>query len=358
MTILALVVSLLAGPTAAAQGPAMQNARVETARATSIEAAVAEAAAGGDPTWVAWRASMVPGERNLCSTWSSGDTTTRGLLLEELPRDTALPQFTAPPASLRLEAGTSMLVFVRVVEGRVERVRVATDDCPIDGGGRRVLWLAVSPEASTDFLSSLAAPADPSSEAARRIATTSIMAIALHADDSADVALDALLGSTPTADARLAARGQAAQWTARARGRRGFERIVSLLQTERDAAYRRTLVAALAETRDPGTLPALLTIARSDADEQMRAEALFAFARLAPDDELPQVHTLLGSDASETVKRRGVRGLARRPAVASVPLLVALAESSADRVVRTEAVRALGQSRDPAATAFLARLLQ
>jgi HEAT repeat protein len=251
-----------------------------------------------------------------------------------------------------------MLVFVRVVEGRVERVRVATDDCPIDGGGRRVLWLAVSPEASTDFLSSLAAPADPSSEAARRIATTSIMAIALHADDSADVALDALLGSTPTADARLAARGQAAQWTARARGRRGFERIVSLLQTERDAAYRRTLVAALAETRDPGTLPALLTIARSDADEQMRAEALFAFARLAPDDELPQVRTLLGSDASETVKRRGVRGLARRPAVASVPLLVALAESSADRVVRTEAVRALGQSRDPAATAFLARLLQ
>jgi hypothetical protein len=359
--VLALVVSLLAGGSVsgAAQAPTVQNARVETIQDGTPADAISRAAAPGEPVWIAWRVPMVPGERNLCSTWSDTDSSVRGILLEDPPRDGARPVFAAAADGLRLEAGTSMLVLIRVVDGMVERIRAANDDCPIDGGGRRLLWLpAVPAAASIAFLDAYLAPRAPVDETSRRIASAAVMSLALHADPAADAVLDRLLATPPATDDGLDLRSQSARWTARARGRRGYEQLARLFRGQRDAGTRRMLVAAIAETREAETLSMLRDVARSDEHEQVRGEALFAFARLAPASSLADMQSLLKAENGAAARRRGVAGLARRPAATSVPLLIELAHTSSDRVLRTEAVRALSRMRDPEAAAFLAGLLR
>lgn len=354
----ALVICLLAvAMTGAQRPPTVQNARVETRQDSSIERAITQASAAAEPTWIGWRATMVPGERNLCSTWSNAESVSRGTMLEDGPRDVALPVFTPPSGALQIEAGTSLVVLLRIADGAVERARVVGDDCPIDAGGRTLVWLpAVSTSSSVAFLASLAAPPTLAAESDRRLGSTAVMALALHADASADAALDRIL-STPVTDGQATLRDNAATWTGRARGQRGLEKLLALVKSERDEAFRRTLTSAIAETRQPGTLPALLALARSDANEQVRGEAIFGFARMAPPSELQQVRGLLAADSSKVVKQRAIRGLSRRPAGTSVPLLIELARVSTDSVVRTEAVRALTQSRDPAAVAYLTSVL-
>lgn len=339
------------------QQPAVQNGQVEARSDVSIERVVAEAAASVDPVWIAWRVPMVPGDRDLCSTWSNGEVVSRGLVLEDLPRDAAQPGFQAPRGPVQLEAGASLVVLLRMAGGEVERVRVVAGDCPIDAGGRRVVWLsAITPATSVQYLDALTAPPALPADTHRRVASTAVMAIALHEDAAADRVLDRILSQPVAPDGDTSLRSAAASWTARARGRRGFDRIVALLASERDAAFRRTLASTLAATREPETLSSLSTLARSDADEQVRAEAVFGLARLTPSSDLAQVRTLLANDASAVVKRRGVRGLAQRRSDDTIALLIDLARSS-DQVIRTEAVRAISRSSDPAAIAYLTSVL-
>ena len=74
-----LVVSLGA---AAVQQADVQNARLET-RETTIERTIATLGGSTDPVWVGWRVPMVSGLRDLCSTWSDGNTTIRSAVLEQ-----------------------------------------------------------------------------------------------------------------------------------------------------------------------------------------------------------------------------------------------------------------------------------
>jgi hypothetical protein len=87
------------------------------------------------------------------------------------------------------EPGRNLLVFRRVDNRLVEKVRVFSEDCRIDAGGRTVYWLnGVRPSDSVTLLASLAT--DSAGEllnAADRqsISNGATLAIALHADPSA-----------------------------------------------------------------------------------------------------------------------------------------------------------------------------
>lgn len=344
-----LVVSLGA---AAVQQADIRNAQVET-RDMPIERTLSALDTAADPVWVGWQVPMVSGLRDLCGTWSDGVTTIRGAVFEDGTRPLASATAGTPAPVAHLEAGTALLVWIRVVNGRVERLRLVSDDCPVDGGGRRLIWLSsVTSGDSVRFLDALLTPALPS-EGDRRRATAAVMGIALHADAAADVALDRLL--TPTADTGL--RNSAATWTARARGARGFAHLTALVgQESTDVGLRRIVAAALAQTRHPDTLGTLWRIAETDSDDQVRAQALGGYAELAPESEVSRVGAKLANEPSDVVRQRAVRGLARR--ATAVPLLVSLARSSTDKVVRTEAVRALSHSSDPAAIAYLTEVLK
>ena len=336
-----------------ASAPPIQNAQVGTGSGSPADV-IASLGQSAEPVWVAWRAPMVTGDRDRCSTWSNDRQTVRGEMLEGT-RPGSIPAMTTAAGPVALESGTSLVVLVRVVGGTVERVRSVTDDCPLDAGGRRVIWLpAVTSAASLAFLGPLVSPSAIEGETGRRISSAALSTIALHRDSGADRILDGLL--TARSDEHL--RTQAATLTARTRGGTGYRRIVSLLETERDAAFRRTLSTVLAETREPETLAALLALARADQDERVRAEAARGYAWLAPSSDLAEVRSILTRESSQVVIRGVMRGLSRRTEEGTTALLVDLARRSTTSTVRVEAARALSQSSDPVALAYLQDVLK
>ena len=339
--------------TAAVQRADVTNAQVER-RDAPIGQTIASLAGVADPVWIGWQVPMVSGLRDLCGAWSDGLTTVRGAILEDGVRP--MPELGPDNARVAyLEAGTALAVWVRIVDGRVERLRFLSDDCPVDGGGRRLIRLEhVTPSDSVRFLDELLTPPPLSSDTHRRRATSIITGLALHADGSAAAVLDRYL--TPTAEGAL--RAAAAMGLARFRGAAGFERLVAIARTSVDVDVRRASVAALAQTRQPATLDTLWQLAESDRDDHVRADALATIAALAPDTDVPRVLARLQTETSEAARQQAVRGLSRRPAGGAVPLLVNLARTSRDRTVRTEAVRALSRSTDPAALAYLADVLR
>ena len=62
----------------------------------------------------------------------------------------------ARPGAVKLEGSDRMVVLFRVAERRVDRIRVFSEDCELDAGGRPVTWLdGVRPADSVALLESL-----------------------------------------------------------------------------------------------------------------------------------------------------------------------------------------------------------
>jgi hypothetical protein len=174
-----------------AQTPQIQNAQVETRAVTSLSRDVAALTAQATtPRWVAWQVPMIDGERGLCCTYYSDGMVNpvRGCTMEPADPDAARtpPDFPAPTGPVQLEAGTTLTVYVRLVEGRIERMRVLSDDCPVDAGGREVQWLTgVSGADSVAFLRQLAINEALDVDVRSRLATAAVRGIALHRDPAA-----------------------------------------------------------------------------------------------------------------------------------------------------------------------------
>ena len=108
-------------------------------------------------------------------------------------------------------------MLVRLLDGRVERLRTVGDDCPLDAGGRTVYWLqGVTPADSMKYLETLLKPTDslnPAQE--QRLSQSAVSAIALHRDPSADVILDRLATGDSRHDLRRSARSSLGSVAAR-----------------------------------------------------------------------------------------------------------------------------------------------
>ena len=373
--ILSFAVVLSAGVVKAqsvtAPAPQIQNGKVETRHGASLdrEIAAASPASATDPNWIAWRAPMVDGDRDMCSWYSDRLGTTRGMFMDDgmvyVSSGGAIgserpdrPQITPPKGPIPLEGGTSVVVLARLIAGRVERLRTVGDDCPMDAGGRTVYWLdAITPAESIRFLAALA-QAGPSDrmmyENDRRVAETAVRAIGYHRDASADAALDRI-----AADHRESAiRRQAASTLTSLRGAHGVSTVTRLLSTTKDADDRRSLTSALGQSRDASAVPALRGLI-NDQDEKVRSEAVYYFVQRGGLAVVPDALKSVAADKADTVRRRAVSSIGRLPSDAGVPQLLQLAkDTSTDAVMRKEAVNALSQSKDPRAISFMEEILK
>ena len=340
--------------------PQIQNGKVETRQATSIDREIASLA-GPDPVWVYWRVPMLDGERGPCSTYYYNDRDViRGELLDSGMSGTIVsntrPQIAPPAGPVPLEGGTGMLVMVRVVDGRAERMRTLSDDCPIDANGRTVYALNGIPAAeSLRFLDTFTRmDSDRLTLSARRnLAELALTAIRRHRDPAADTILDRIA----TSDTDPEMRRSAASALATSRGARGFTTVKRLVDTEKNPEMRRSFITALGQTREPGTVDALRALLK-DSDPRVRSEAVYYFAQRGGTAVLPEVRKLMETETDNSVKQRAVRGLARLPVDESVPLLIQLARTTADPVVRKESVSALGSSRDSRALAYMEEIIK
>ncbi len=349
----ALAGSLTVGAAAAGQMPAVQNGTVETRQASSPELALKTVAGGGpDPVWIGWIVPMVGTAQNLCSQWTPDVWNSDRLALLET---TSQSQPAARPVTpVRREGGSTLVLLARVVAGRVERLRTLDDECPIDAGGRSVVWFTgITPAASVRYLDGLVREASTTLAGQRRQAASALSAIALHRDPAADAPLERLVA--PEVPNELAR--QAAMLLGAHRGAHGFAALQTRIAAERDPRVRRTFVTALGQTREPGTSDALLALARTDADAGVRAEAVHWYAARGREAALANVLGIIAKDTDDGVKRRAVTSLGVLPADSAVPALIQLARTGPSPVVRKEAVSTLGRSSDARARTFLEELV-
>lgn len=340
-------------PQAGSVQPPFQNAKVEPRSATSIDRELSSLGAGPDPVWFGWRVPMIDGDHGNCDSWfSNNNQYFRGMVMENSGNQPPAQQPTGPA---RLEGGTGLVVFVRMINGNVERMRTISDDCPVDGGGRTVYWLnGITPAESLRYLQTFTAMDGLNINSRRSQAERALEAIALHRDPTADAILDKL------ADASYdnGLRGTAISGLAQNRGAHGFTKIQSLLAAERSQSGRTSLVRALGQTRQPGTADALLTLAKSDPDAKVRGEAVYYYAARAGAAGIGNVTAIVENDRDDVVKTRGISGLNALPNGAGIDPLLKVARSSKNLAVTKAAVSALSSSKDPRAMAYMEELVK
>lgn len=356
---------------ASGQAPAapiqIQNGKVEVRKGTAIDREIASLAQArtDEPVWVAWRTPMTNGDRDMCSWYSDRLGTVRGMFVDEagmVVADNTLvsnprPQIAAPTGPIPLEAGTQIVMLVRVVDRKVERLRTAGDDCPMDAGGRTVYWLdSITPAESLRFLGSLVAgPSTDRSlvDAERTVAQAAVRSIGYHRDAGADAALDQIATSHRDANVRR----QAASAMGTQRGAAGVAALSRLIDAEKDVDARRQLVTSLGASRDASAVTALRALTK-DPEAKVRSEAVYYTVLRGGAPTIPEALKIAASDPDDSVRRRAVTAIGRLSPDVSIAPLIQLARTSTNAVVRKEAVSVLSTSKDPRAMAFMDELLK
>lgn len=343
--LMSTVVLLLACPALPAQTsgePPVSNARFETlSPAAGFEAALKQARSrDGEPLWVGYSVPMVAGQgRNCCFT-------NRGVcLLEGKNGGWGSTDRDEPRADQRLH------VLLRFAEGKVGEIRGFSDDCAVDAGGRRFVWLgAVKPEESVAYLAGLARAGkgghgDPGEEA--------VVALAMHRNANADTVLEEL--ASPPYPRKT--REHALFWLGQTRGERGARFLADVLRDDRDEDIREKAIFSLSQSRVPWAAETIARTGREDRSPKIRGEALFWLAQMdapeAPDTLLEAVE----KDPEMEVRKKAVFSLSQLRGGKGVSYLVRVGRETRQPEIRKEAFFWLAQSNDPEALAYLDKVL-
>lgn len=253
---------------------------------------------------------------------------------------------------VKLEGSERMVVLYRVAEKRVNRIRVFSEDCQLDAGGRPVRWLDnVRPADSVTLLESFAT-LEPGGR--HRVMEGAVGAIALHGDAAADLALERLVDPAQPESVRQ----KVTFWLGNARGRRGFDTLRRLMRDDPSIEVRKSAIFGLSQSKIPERTDVLIGIARSDAEPRLRSEALFWLAQQAGRRASELITERIERDPDTEVKKKAVFALSQLPKDEGVPLLITVARTNGNPAVRKQAMFWLGQSKDPRAVDFFAEILR
>ena len=280
----------------------------------------------------------------MCSIEPSVDRTTM----------TTRPQ--AAPASqpIKLEGADAMVILFRVVNREVERVRVFSEDCQLDGGGRDITWLTgVKPAESIALLESLVA-AQTAADRKDRILDGAVSAIALHEEASATAALERLLA--PAQPPHI--RAKVPFWLGNARGRRGLEILQRIVKQDSSQDVKKKAVFGISQSQEPQAVDVLIDNAKSNADTAVRSESIFWLAQKAGSKAAAAITERIEQDPDTEVKKKAVFALSQLPRNEGVPMLLQVARTHTNPAVRKQAIFWLGQSKDPRALEFFAEVLK
>jgi hypothetical protein len=355
------VVSLAVG--VAAQQPRVENGTVTAQPAGTPFAASFHAlvSAQAGIAWVGYAVPVLDRERTMCC-FDSGVTSGRGTAgccgacrLENsngTTYSTRNAPVTTASGTVKLEGSDRMVVLFRVVEQKIERVRVFSEDCQLDAGGRPVQWLEhVRPADSIALLESLTAL---DADLRGRIKDGAITAIALHDDAAADASLERLVAP----DQPEAVRKKVTFWLGNSRGRRGFDTLRHVVREDPSIEVRKGAIFGLSQSRVPETFDTLVTIARGDSEPRLRSEALFWLAQKAGQKVSSTIVERIDQDPDTDVKKKAVFALSQLPKEEGVPLLIKVARTNSNTEVRKQAMFWLGQSKDPRAIDFFSEVLR
>lgn len=323
-------------------------------------------AAQGDVAWIGYAVPAVRREGTMCCftsgtthisgnvVMSDGTNWTSGCRIEPgsqaRPAAAGAPQTPAGP--VKLEGSDRLIIMFRVAERRVERIRMFSEDCELDAGGRPVRWLDnVRPADSIALLQSFVGT---DAEKRDRIANGALSALAMHAAAEAGQALERLARTHEHGSIR----GEALFWLAQ-RGEPGAQKtILQAIESDTSPDVRKRAVFALSQLKDDAAVPALVQVARHHATSAVRGEAIFWLGQKAGKRASSEITDRIENDPDTDVKKRAVFALSQLPKDEGVPLLIKVARTHANSAVRKQAMFWLGQSKDPRAVEFFAEILK
>jgi HEAT repeat protein len=352
---------------AAAQQPRITNGKVvsQPAGATLAQTFRSLVAAQSDVAWIAYAAPVADSERMMCcfggdNTWVDGGVVIpekgaccRACRLEPAADGTSMARRAAAKPGegpVRLHGSERMVVLYRVVAKEIERVRVFSEDCDLDAGGRTVVWLEnVQPADSVALLESLTAAPTPA-----RIADGAITAIALHGDPAADAALERLVAPTQSE----AIRRKVTFWLGNARGARGLALLKRVLADDPSVEVQKSAVFGVSQSREAGTFDTLADLARTAANSRIRGEALFWIAQKDDARAGRIINDAIEKDTSAEVRKKAVFALSQLKNDAGVDALVRVARTGPDPATRGEAIFWLGQKAGRKAAAAITERIE
>lgn len=320
--------------------PPVSNARLETlAPAAGLQAALQQARSrGGEPFWLGYSVPMVAGMGRQCCFDKDLDSTTCRLEGKN--------QGWGSKGDQR-RTDQRMNVLLRFAGGKIDKIRGFSEDCPLDAGGRRFVWLgSVKPEESVAYLADVARTGsgddeDPGSEA--------FVSLAMHRNANADTALEKL-ASAPTP---RETREDALFWLGQMRGERGARFLAGVLRDDPDDDIREKAIFSLSQSEAPWAAETIARTGREDRSQKIRGEALFWLAQMdapkAPDTILEAIE----KDPELSVRKKAVFALSQLDDGKGVPYLIRVGKEASQREIRKEAYFWLAQSDDPAALKYL-----
>jgi HEAT repeat protein len=344
---------------ATAQTPKITNAELqERSAASGLESTFRSIVASQTAAaWVGYAVPMLSGDREVCcsGSWNNGNS---GSYCGECRLEVGDGMnINSNTHEADLEGPQTLLVLFRIESRTVEKVRVFSEDCQVNAGGRTVYWLTqVRPAESVALLSSLATGSGSnlvSADNRDHVGDGAVLAVALHSDPSAERALDGFVG----ADEPEKLRERAAFWLGSARGHSGFEALRRLAREDRDDSFREKLMFDLSVSKEPAAVDALIESARNDSSSKVRGQALFWLSQKAGKKAASAITDAIERDPETEVKKKAVFALSQLPKDQGVPLLIQTARSNSNPAVRKQAMFWLGQSNDPRALDFFEQVL-
>jgi hypothetical protein len=256
--------------------------------------------------------------------------------------------------TVKLEGPRNVVILLRAEVKHVTKIRVVSDECTLDASGLPFVWLTgVKPAESVAFLAGYVHGEDFNEQENRHIGEGALTAIALHAEESADRALDSFVRP----EERESLRKHASFWLGEARGKAGLVALQKVAKSDPSTDVRAHVAFALSVSREGGALDEMIRMAKQDESAHVRGQALFWLAQKAGNKAVGTITSAIENDPDTDVKKKAVFALSQLPKDEGVPKLIEVAQTNHNPAVRKQAMFWLGQSNDPRALAFFEKVL-
>jgi hypothetical protein len=288
--------------------------------------------------WVGYHVPMVAGVAGpCCYSVRYGAGTKKGCDLDR--RGWNFAQDRDDPAAT---LDDTLVMYLRVEHGRVERVRAVGASCPVQTEGT-VRWIdPVDPANSVAMLSSLLDRKAADSE------DGGLFALAYHDDPSATRALTAR--AEPSHPFKQ--REQALFWLGLVRGVEGEAVVEHYATTDADPKLRANAIFALSQSKAADVYAHILTMAQNDPAEHVRGQAFFWLAHMGDARAKDDIIASLKTESSDRVREQAVFALSQLEGGAADEALIAVLRGDYPRAVKRPALFWLAQSASPRAIAY------
>jgi TolA-binding protein len=342
--------------TARMSQPQIVNGQVETrAVATNLSNTVQQIEGeGAKPLWIAYGVQEIVGERSVCcGNYNNGENVGCGTCkLETEHGNTTSDRHSG--GTMSLERGGQLVVLLRAADKHVMNIRMASNDCTLDAGGVRVLWLTgVKGDESVGLLANYVRPEEIQRHGEHGLSEQALTAIAMHADAAADRAFASFVAATQPQGLRE----KASFWLGAARGEKGLVLLKQMGKSDPSADVRAQVSFALYVSPEPSAVDEMIRMAHDDESAHVRGQALFWLAQKAGKKAAGAITGAIDNDPDTEVKKKAVFALSQMPKEEGVPKLIQVAQTNKNPEVRKQAMFWLGQSNDPRALEFFEKVL-